>query len=338
MDDTSTTISSVKVATKFRLPGIAFCVAESEQPALLFFGCSDFSVYRVDSKAEKPEPAAVSESKHDSYVTGLARSGTNLISGSYDGSLIWWNADSGQVVHHVKDAHSKWIRRIAVSPDGKTLASVADDMQTRLWNAETGEAIATWGDYELKTPHGYPSMLYTVTFSPNGEMLATGDRTGKVIVRNASSGEITATLETPVMYTWDPKARRHSIGGIRSLAFSNGSNLLAVGGMGKVGNIDHLDGASRIEIFDWKSGERKLEIEDTKYKGLVEQIQFGPGDSWLAAAGGANDGFVSVYSVADGKLLAQEKAPMHIHDFQLSKDGTTLRAVGYEQACVFEIA
>ena len=338
MDDTSTTISTVKVTKKFRLPGIAFCMAGSEQPSRLFFGCSDFSVYRVDSDAEKPEPVVVSESKHDSYVIGLVRSGRNLISGSYDGSLIWWNADSGKVLHHVQAAHSKWIRRIAVSPDGKTVASVADDMQTRLWNAETSEAIATWGDYELKTPHGYPSMLYTVAFSANGEMLATGDRTGKVIVRNASSGEIAATLETPVMYTWDPKARRHSIGGIRSLAFSNDSNLLAVGGMGKVGNIDHLDGASRIEVFDWKSGEQKLEIEDTKYKGLVEQIQFGPNDAWLVAAGGANNGFVSVYRVGDGKLLAQEKAPMHIHDFQLSEDGTKLRAVGYEQACVLEIA
>ena len=338
MEDTNTTISSVKVAKTFRLPGVGFCVTGAEEPAQMFFGCSDFSVYRVDSDAEKPEPAVVSESKHDSYVTGLVRTGQTLISGSYDGSLIWWDSASGEIRHHVKDAHAKWIRRLALSPDGKIVASVADDMQTRLWNADTSDAIATWGDYEQKTPHGYPSMLYTVAFSADGKWLATGDRTGKVIVRDTATGAIAATLEVPVMYTWDPKARRHSIGGVRSVAFSRDSKLLAIGGMGKVGNIDHLEGASRIEVFDWQSGERKHEIEDTKFKGLVEQLQFGPNDAWLAAAGGANDGFVSVYGMADGKLLAQEKAPMHVHDFQLNSDGTKLRAVGYEQACVVEIA
>ncbi len=338
MEDTTVTVSSIKVSTKFRLPGIGFCVAGGEDPSRLYFGCSDFSIYQVESGAEKPKPKAVSEHKHDSYVTGIVRSGNTLISGSYDGSLIWWNAESGEVLHHVKDAHTRWIRRLAISPDGNIVASVADDMKTRLWNSQTREVIAAWGDYELKTPHGYPSMLYTVAFSADGTMLATGDRTGRVLVREVASGKIAATLETPVMYTWDPKARRHSIGGIRSLAFSNDSKFLAVGGMGKVGNIDHLEGASRIEVFEWQSGERKLEIEDTKFKGLVEQLKFGPGDQWIAAAGGANDGFVSLYTVADGKLLVQEKAPMHVHDFQLSSDGASLRAVGYEQACVVEIS
>ena len=140
------------------------------------------------------------------------------------------------------------------------------------------------------------------------------------------------------MYTWDPKARRHSIGGVRSVAFSANSKLLAVGGMGQVGNIDHLGGAARVEIFEWQSGERKHEIEDSKFKGLVEQIQFGPADQWLVSAGGDHSGFVSVYEMVDGKPLVQEKAPMHVHDFLLGSDGMKLTAVGHEQACVIEFA
>ncbi|HIE96994.1 MAG TPA: hypothetical protein EYG03_24765 [Planctomycetes bacterium] len=347
MDETNTpesapsgmpAVSSVKIARSFPLPGAVFCVASGELPGQLYFGSSDFSIYRVDSDAEKPKPAAVSDGKHDSYVTGLVRNGDTLISGSYDGSLIWWDAATGDIRHCVKSAHEKWIRKVAISPDGTTVASVGDDMKTRVWNAKNANSIATWDGYEPITPHGYPSMLYAAAFSPDGKWLATGNRTGKVLVRDAATGRVEATLETPVMYTWDPKARRHSIGGIRSLAFSSDSRLLAVGGMGQVGNIDHLGGASRIEIFEWQSGERTFEIEDTKFKGLVEQLQFGPDDEWLVAAGGDNGGFVSVYSATAGTLLAQEKAPMHVFDFQLSDDGSKLRAVGFEQASIVDIA
>ena len=190
---------------------------------------------------------------------------------------------------------------------GDVIASVADDMNTKLWDAATGDCLATWGDYKVKTPQGFPSMLYAVAFSADGEWLATGDRTGRILVRDATSGQIAATLETPVMYTWDPTARRHSIGGIRSLAFSNDSRQLAVGGMGKVGNIDHLEGVSRIEIFNWQTAERRLEIEDSKYKGLVEALQFGSDDAFLIAAGGDNSGFISVYNTADGKLWFRTK-------------------------------
>ncbi|MEO2014743.1 MAG: hypothetical protein ABGZ53_10270 [Fuerstiella sp.] len=331
-------ITSVRIARSFPLPGVALCVTGGEQPSQLYFGSSDFSIYRVDSDTEKPEPATVSDGKHDSYVTGLVRNADTLISGSYDGSLMWWDAASGDVRHHVKSAHDKWIRQVAISPDKTTVASVGDDMITRVWDAKTSDAIAAWDGYDAMTPHGYPSMLYTVTFSPDGKWLATGNRTGKVLVRDSATGRVEATLETPVMYTWDPKARRHSIGGIRSLAFSADSRLLAVGGMGQVGNIDHLGGPSRIEVFDWQCGKQTFEIEDTKHKGLVERMQFGPRDEWLVAAGGDNSGFVSVYSASTGALLAQEKAPMHVFDFHLSDDGSKLRAVGFEQASIVDIA
>ena len=36
-------------------------------------------------------------------------------------------------------------------------------------------------------------------------------------------------------------------------------------------------------------------------------------------------------------LLAQDKAPMHVHDFELNADGRTLTAVGHHQGAVFEL-
>lgn len=335
---TSTMPEKVKVEKTFSLPGIALCAAaESTSNARLFVGLSDFSVYQLDPAAEKVEPRILADQKHDSYVTGLVMAGTQLVSASYDGSLIWWNSSDGALVRRISEAHSRWIRMLAVSPDGTRIASVADDMQTHVWDAATGERMAAWGDYEAKTPHGYPSMLYAVTISPNGKWLATGDRTGRILIRDLSTGNIAATLESPVMYTWDPKARHHSIGGVRSVRFSNDSRLLAVGGMGKVGNIDHLDGASRIEVFRWQDQERLFEFEDTTYKGLVEVMAFGPEDNWLMAAGGNHTGFFSIYSLHDGKLLTQEKTGNHVHDFHVQQDGSVV-TVGHHQGTVVRIS
>src|SRR5262249_52413344 len=154
------------------------------------------------------------------------------------------------------EAHQKWIRRVASTRDGKLLASVADDMRCRLWDAADGKMLHELRGHEEMTPHHYPSMLYASAFSADGKYLATGDKVGHVVVWETATAKQVATLETPVMYTWDPTQRRHSIGGIRSLAFSPDGKLLAVGGMGKVGNIDHLEGKARVEVFDWAKGER----------------------------------------------------------------------------------
>jgi WD40 repeat protein len=329
---------TVKIEKTIGLPSIAFCVAQGEVATTLFVGMSDFAVHRIDMAAEKIEAVPISQEHHNSYVTGLVRAGDKLVSGGYDGALIWWNMASGEVIRRVEAAHSKWVRMLAVSPDGSRVASVADDMTTRLWDAAAGDLIATWGDYETKTPHGFPSMLYAVTISPDGRWLATGDKTGIVLVRDLASGEIAARIETPIMYTWDPKARRHSIGGIRSLAFSSDTNLLAVGGMGKVGNIDHLEGSSRVEVFRWQDNARLYEIEDNKLKGLVESLRFGPGDAWLAAAGGDNSGFVTIYRMDDGKLAAQEKVGSHVHDIAWGSTPDTLFAVGHNQAAIVKIS
>lgn len=327
---------ALKVEKAFALPGIAFCAAKGAG-ANIYIGASDFGVHRIDTAAEKPAAVAISETKHQSYVTGIAAVGNVLISGGYDAALIWWNIETGEVIRRLEQAHAKWIRGLTLTPDGTRLITVADDMRTKVWDVETGAAIADWGDYDPKTPHGFPSMLYAVAVSPNGSWVATGDKTGRNLVRSLADGSIAATVDTPVMYTWDPKARRHSIGGVRSIAFSNDSALLAIGGMGKVGNIDHLEGASRIELFRWQSQERLHEIEDPKLKGLVEAVTFSSDDRSLFAAGGDNAGFLSVYDVTSGKLSVQERLGEHLHDIVLNEQERTVVCVGHHRGALVKV-
>lgn len=202
-------------------------------------------------------------------------------------------------------------------------------MTCRLWNVETRELERTFSEHEKQTPHHYPSMLFAATFSPDGTLLATADKTGRIVIRAIESGDVVAQLDAPKMYTWDPRARRHSIGGIRSVAFSADGRLLAAGGIGRIGNIDHLGGPARVEVFDWQSGERLHELEDNKHKGLVERIEFHPNGRLLFTAGGDHNGFITVYDLENGKIAFQEKAPMHVHGHVLDAEWNSLYGVGH---------
>ena len=46
---------------------------------------------------------------------------------------------------------------------------------------------------------------------------------------------------------------------MRSVAFSADGRLLAIGGTGQIGNIDHLEALARIEVFDWQANQRTIE-------------------------------------------------------------------------------
>lgn len=312
--------------------GILFGIARQPGSGWAFLGSSEFKVYDIDLAAAKPELKELGS--HDSYVTGVALAGPSLVSGGYDGKLIWWDIEQRTKVRSV-DAHSKWIRRVVASPDGKLVASVADDMVCKLWDAESGKLVRELRGHKEKTPHHFPSMLYACAFSPDGRHIATGDKVGHLVVWEVASGKEVTTLETPVMYTWDPVQRRHSIGGIRALAFSPDGASLAVGGMGTVGNIDHLEGKARVEVFDWQAGKRTHEFPGDKFSGLVQQLAFHPDGDWLVGAGGAGDGFLLFFDLKEKKVLRQEKATVHVHGFVLGDTPDTIYAAGHGKLLVF---
>ncbi len=324
----------IKVVKEISRPEIVFAVVRGPNSRRLFFGGSDFKVSEIDLDADSPESKEFGS--HRSYVTGLALSGKTLISGGYDGRLIWWNTESRSEIRSV-DAHRKWIRNLECSPDGSIAASVADDMVCRLWEVATGRSIRELHGHAEMTPHHFTSMLFTCAFSPDGRHLATGDKVGLVNIWEVETGAKVSSFEAPILYTWDPTQRRHSIGGIRSLAFSPDGNQLAVGGIGQIGNIDHLDAKARVEIFDWKDAKRTHEFVVDKFNGLTERLVFHPNGDWLLGAGGYTDGFVAFFDLAAKKIIAQEKVPLYIHDFELNEESDTAYAVGHKKIAVLSM-
>jgi WD40 repeat protein len=316
------------------LPAIAFAVARVPDSETVFLGCSDFKVYKADLSAAKFEPKELYA--HESYVTGVALAGSTLVSGGYDGKLTWFDTEGGKTIRTV-GAHTKWVRKVIASPDGKLVASVADDMVCKVWDAASGKVVHELRGHKELTPQNFTSMLYAVAFSADGKYLATGDKVAHVVVWDVETGKELAACEAPVMYTWDPVQRLHSIGGVRSLAFSPDGKQLAVGGTGKIGNIDHLEAKARIEVFDWRAGKQTAEFPGDKHQGIVNRLAWAPDGSWLLAAGGAGEGFLVFLDGTTKKPLRQEKLPMHVHDFALTADADVVVSVGHMRAVIHKL-
>jgi WD40 repeat protein len=70
--------------------------------------------------------------------------------------------------------HRDWIRSVAFSPDGKSIASGGDDGAIRLWSAETGDRIFRFAAHE--------DWIRSVIYSPDGSLVASGGKDGLVTI------------------------------------------------------------------------------------------------------------------------------------------------------------
>jgi eukaryotic-like serine/threonine-protein kinase len=82
--------------------------------------------------------------------------------------------------------HNDGVWSVALSPDGKRLASGGEDLTARIWDVATGE--------ELLVLKGHTKWINAVAFSPDGKRLATasGDKTAKLW--DAETGQEITTL------------------------------------------------------------------------------------------------------------------------------------------------
>src|SRR5262249_26049054 len=88
------------------------------------------------------------------------------------GELKIWDLSTGRVLD--LRGHTKKVRSLATSPDGRRLATGSDDRTIKLWDTTTGE--------EVFTLRGHTAGVVCVAFSPDGRRIASGgwDRTVRV--------------------------------------------------------------------------------------------------------------------------------------------------------------
>src|SRR4051794_35762076 len=93
---------TLKLVKDFSRPVITFAIARLCDSDTVYLGGSDFRVYSADLSAAKFEPKELYA--HETYVTGVALAGPTLVSGGYDGQLIWCDITTGEVIRRI-DAH-----------------------------------------------------------------------------------------------------------------------------------------------------------------------------------------------------------------------------------------
>ena len=97
-----------------------------------------------------------------------------------------WNIGSGKLVKTL-EGHSGLVTAVAISSDGKIIASGSSDTTIKLWNLQTGELLHT-----LK---GHTNQVSSLAISYNGQIIASGSSDKTIKLWNIKTGELLNTLE-----------------------------------------------------------------------------------------------------------------------------------------------
>jgi len=149
--------------------------------------------------------------------------GLLLAASSWDGQVKVWQVSDGSLKYSVK-AYMGWVRSIAFSPDGKLLATAGFSYMPMgswwetpipIWRAQDGTYLGSLRAGVLGFIRGHRGPINAVSFSPNGQILASGgnDKTVKIW---RVDGNLLCSLEG-------------HIGLVNTVAFSPDGQFLASG-------------------------------------------------------------------------------------------------------------
>lgn len=192
------------------------------------------------------------------------------------GMLSIWDLNGGKRVRDFPRQTAE-VLSIAVSPDGRALASGDAAGNLDLWDVQSGAKTRS-------NKHDHP--IEAVTFSGDGKLLATGDGNRTVHLFDASSGTIVRTL----------KSRSY----IESLAFSPDATLLAAGTRDP-----------GLELWDLRADKasRTLKASGDHFDAMPGFVAFSPDGHYVVCGGHGKD--IAVFDAASGALYKELSGHAH---------------------------
>ncbi|MDF3039161.1 MAG: putative repeat protein, partial [Thermomicrobiales bacterium] len=279
-------------------------LAYSPDGMLLMSGSQDETVRVWDMSRGTPERAIAVLGGSEEWVRALAfaRSGETeltLAATSAGGTARVWRireASGALNAPALLRGHDHYVRGLAFTPDGATLASSGEDGTVRLWGAAAGLAgadISRLGDLGDANTIGDDEVKITaVAYSPDAPYLAAGDALGTVWIRRLDNAD--STFAELGHHDGDHSEKPSN--GVTTVAFAPGGALLASGGM---------DGTVRLWEPTGAALGAPLHLGDSDVRALA----FAPDGQTLVAAGcrlessgscGFDSGFVAVWQIAPG--------------------------------------
>lgn len=144
---------------KLDLPSSVSAVAFDSDAAHLFTATTDNTI-RQWALADNSEVRAFTG--HTAAIHRLVHHDTLLVSGAADNTVRVWNAATGAAVRSLP--HGAAVADIAVSPDGKSIASAGADQAVKIWDVASGAAVTTLT--------GHPDAVIGLGFHSQSQLLA----------------------------------------------------------------------------------------------------------------------------------------------------------------------
>ena len=205
--------------------------------------------------------------------------------------------------------HTKWIGRIAWSPDGRLLATPGADSTVRVWDTDTGQSV--------RILERHAGTVFGVAWSPDGRLLSSGGLDSTVRVWDVGTGQLVRTLEghTEIVYgvSWSPDGRLlASCGGdktvrvwdagtghpVRTLA-GHTERVFEVSWSPDVGLLASCGGDKTVRVWDAGTGHPIRTLAG--HTGSVIGVSWSP-DGRLLASGGS-DQTVRIWEADTGQLV-----------------------------------
>jgi WD40 repeat protein len=237
--------------------------------------------------------------------------GKLLASGSFDETVKIWQVREGALLQTL-EGHSGSAKAISFSPDGELLASGSVEKTTQWLVSDGGFTQKLEGQIKiwrvrdgapLQTLKGHSDPVSFVSFSPDGELLASGSWDKTIKLWRVSDGKLLRTLEG------------HS-DWINSLSFSPDGELLASGSTDKT-----------IKLWRVRDG-KLLQTLKGHIAGVVS-VSFSPDGELLASASWNQ---ITLWQVSDGKLLQTLEAHSDpVNSVAFSPDGELLASGSWDK-------
>src|SRR5262245_31806058 len=145
----------------------------------------------------------------DLRTSAFSPDGTQLVAGSWDGSILLWDMSNLDAPPIIRNANAGQIYDLAFGPDGRRVAFCARD-GVRIWDMRTGA--------ELHAFTGHNGVAISVAFSPVGSWLATGGVDGMVKIWDATLREefrrFVETNAQSIGFSHEPDGRDVVVGSV----------------------------------------------------------------------------------------------------------------------------